>query len=352
MSVKSKVINGKTYFEVYVQGSDSSGKRIQMRRRGLESLRAASQIEFELKRELANLKDQKPTFTFAEWFERCLSQMKCLNRPSTVINYNKMLSKWVLPHWKNIRLNEISRSDISSLLNHRLDPSLSPWTKRNILKMIRRIFQMAVIDGHLPFNPGIGIQVKVSESIQTVLTAAEAQTFLKVAKECNHRFYPVWVVALLTGMRSGELFALRWSDIDLEAQMIKVSRQWTNKNGITETKTGKTRMVPISKELGSFLSDYRLGRLQEEFVLPHFIDWENGEQAKVTREFCQAIGVTPVKFHDLRATFITNLLSQGEPLARVMAIVGHSQLKTTNVYLRKAGIEVFGATEKLKYRLS
>ncbi len=110
MSVKTKVIRGKTFFEVYVHGSDSNGKRIQKRRRRIENLRAAQQIEFELKRELANLKDQTPTFTFAEWFGCCLNQMKCLNRPSTVINYDKMLSKWVLPVWKNKPLNEITRS--------------------------------------------------------------------------------------------------------------------------------------------------------------------------------------------------------------------------------------------------
>ncbi|MBX3042041.1 MAG: tyrosine-type recombinase/integrase, partial [Bdellovibrionaceae bacterium] len=74
-------------------------------------------------------------------------------------------------------------------------------------------------------------------------------------------------------------------------------------------------------------------------------------QARITREFCAAIGITPVKFHDLRATFITNLLARGESLARVMAIVGHSQIKTTNGYLRKAGVDVQGATEKLGYDL-
>lgn len=90
---------------------------------------------------------------------------------------------------------------------------------------------------------------------------------------------------------------------------------------------------------------------QSEFVLSQLPEWENGEQARITREFCQSLGITPVKFHDLRATFITNLLARGESLARVMAIVGHSQIKTTNGYLRKAGVDVQGATEKLGYDL-
>ena len=71
----------------------------------------------------------------------------------------------------------------------------------------------------------------------------------------------------------------------------------------------------------------------------------------MTRDFCVSIGVTPVKFHDLRATFITNLLSRGVSLAQVMAVVGHNQLKTTNSYLRKAGVEVKGVTDHLGYKL-
>lgn len=76
-----------------------------------------------------------------------------------------------------------------------------------------------------------------------------------------------------------------------------------------------------------------------------------GTASKVTKDFCGALGITPVKFHDLRATFITNLLARGESLARVMAIVGHRELKTTNGYLRKAGVDVLGATERLGYKL-
>jgi integrase len=71
----------------------------------------------------------------------------------------------------------------------------------------------------------------------------------------------------------------------------------------------------------------------------------------VLRDFCEGIGITSVKFHDLRATFITRMLSQGVPLAVVMAIVGHSSIKTTQAYLRLAGLELKGATDKLDIEL-
>lgn len=113
----------------------------------------------------------------------------------------------------------------------------------------------------------------------------------------------------------------------------------------------RSRIVPISDDLVTFLKELKLQRGSEESVLPRFTDWENGEQARITRDFCESVGITIVKFHDLRATFITNLLARGEPLARVMSVVGHNQLKTTNGYLRKAGVEVQGTTERLGYKL-
>jgi len=73
-------------------------------------------------------------------------------------------------------------------------------------------------------------------------------------------------------------------------------------------------------------------------------------QADVLRDFCRVIGITPIRFHDLRATFITNLLAQGVQLAKVMMIVGHRKLGTTDKYLRKAGVPVQGATEALGYK--
>ncbi len=184
---------------------------------------------------------------------------------------------------------------------------------------------------------------------QKVLTAAEVNILLQEAKKHDHKFYDIWVMALLTGMRSGELYALKWTDIDFEARIIHVSKQWTSKNGYGPTKSRKTRVVPISDSLLSFLKELKLKRDDQEFILPHHAEWQSGEQAKVIGGFCSAIGITPVKFHDLRATFITNLLAQGESLARVMSMVGHTELKTTNGYLRRAGVDVKGGTEQLGY---
>lgn len=352
MAIRTYFENGKKIYEVYVNGFDSRGVRVQRKRKGIESLPKAEKIEFELMRELAMLKEARIPYRWSEWLNECLRRMKLVHRPSTTINYEALLNKWITPKWKDLEMPTITKALVYTTLFEDVSDSLSPWSRRTILKMVRRIFEMAVEEGIVDRNPTAGIQIKVPEVEQKVLTNAEVAIFLREAKALGHRFYPVWVVALMTGMRSGELFALKWTDLDLEARTISVSKQWTSKNGICPTKTQRSRVVPISEALAKFLSDLRLRHGAEcEHVLPRLYEWEQGEQARITREFCSGIGVTEVKFHDLRATFITNLLARGESLARVMAVVGHNQLKTTNGYLRKAGVEVRGATDNLGYSL-
>jgi integrase len=352
MSINQYVQNEQKYYEVYVNGFDSRGRRVQRRKCGIDTLRKAQLVEFELKRELAKLREEAVSWLWFEWFAECLKRMKVIHSPSTVENYEKVLKKWVCIRWDSLPLQNISKNMVHSLIYQEIDQRLTPNTKRTILKMIRRVFQMAVEEGLINRNPCAGIQVRVPETDSKVLSSAETEIFLKEARRTGHRFFPIWFVALATGCRSGELMALRWTDVDFGGLTLIVSKQWTSKAGFTPTKTQKARVVPISEDLARFLKELKLKEgSKNEFVLPHMPEWLNGEQARITREFCTSVGITPVKFHDLRATFITNLLSRGVPLAQVMAIVGHSQLKTTNCYLRKAGVEVKGVTDRLSYKL-
>ena len=129
---------------------------------------------------------------------------------------------------------------------------------------------------------------------------------------------------------------------------ISVTKSWSSKNGLGPTKSSLNRIVPISEMLKLHLKEMKLrGVKNDQDVLPKLKEWTDGEQAKILREFCRSIEITEVKFHDLRATFITQLLLKGVPVAKVMAIVGHSQLKTTMEYLRLVGADVMGVTESL-----
>lgn len=349
MSIKSYEDEGKKLYEVYVNGFDSGGRRVQRRKQKIETLKKAQSIEFELKRELAKLREQAVPYRWEEWLERCLHRMKGSFQPSTIINYRTTLNKWITPAWKDREIHTIKRDDVYRTIFEDVDSRLKPNTRKCILKFTKRIFQMALEEGLVERNPCLGIRIRVPEVEQKVLTTSEANILLHEARKHDHRFFEIWSLALMTGMRSGELYALKWLDIDFDARIISVSRQWTSKNGFGPTKTRKTRVVPVSESLLSFLKSMKIKAGEAEFVLPRVPEWERGEQAQVIQEFCLAIGITPIKFHDLRATFITNLLAQGESLARVMSIVGHAELRTTNGYLRRAGVDVKGGTDKLGY---
>jgi integrase len=354
MAIKSYQVQGKKFYEVYVNGFDRFGKRIQSRRKGIESIRKAEEAEFELKRELAKRKEQAVDPRWGEWVLECLSILKVQYRVSTHYSYEKTLKKWIPEAWEKRELSSFTQSQIHELIYEILPKDATQSTRKYVLKIVKKIFQMAVDLGKITKNPCYGMVVKVPEPEKKVLTNSEVETFLREAKATHHNFYPIWVVALYTGMRSGELYALKWSDVDFEAKTISVSRSWNSKNGYSCTKNQKSRIVPISEELLAFLKAYKLQRgsgRNDEFVLPHLTEWTRGEAARVIKRFCKSIGVTDIRFHDLRATFITNLLARGEPLVRVMATVGHSDMETTNVYLRKAGIEIQGATERLGYKI-
>ncbi len=352
MAIKTYEQDGKKLYEVYLNGFDSAGRRIQRRKRGIDTLKKAQHVEFELKRELAQLKEARVPFRFGEWFDECMRRMRLEFMPSTIAGYETQVVKWVHPHWKDREIGEITRADVYDMLFKHCEAISTQITRLNLLKKLKRLFQMAVEEGHLDRNPCVGIKVRVPEAVQDVLTTTEVEIFLREAKLAHHRFYPVWAMALMTGMRSGELYALKWTDVDFDGRTIAVARAWNSKCGITPTKTRRARVVPVSDDLHTFLRERKLKHgAESEFILPRLKEWTDGEQARVTREFCIGLGITSVKFHDLRATFITNLLARGESLARVMSIVGHAELKTTNGYLRKAGVDVQGGTDKLGYRL-
>jgi integrase len=271
---------------------------------------------------------------------------------ASVNAYEKCLNRYVTPRWESKDIHNISQDDVRNLIFDELPEGVTPHTRKAILKLVRKILEMAVEAQEIAKNPCAGLAVRAPVNDQEVLNRVEVDKLLSEGKVTNHYFYPVWVTALMTGMRSGELNALLWSDVDFESKKIHVTKSWSGKNGIKPTKNERNRIVPISDAFLAFLRELRLkSNPNEPNVLPRIGEWQRGDQAKVLREFCRRIGITPVRFHDLRATFITNMLAQGVAISKVMAIVGHSQMNTTDGYNRRAGIGLEGTTNQLAYEI-
>lgn len=346
--IKTYIVNGKKNYEVYVSERDHNKKLVARRKRGITSEREAKALEFQLKCELQSLVKKNSSMKWGQWTEEILSRVKMRFKHSTYLNYSSYLSNWVPEEWRDLLLEEIKPGDVYKVIDSTKN-DLSQVSQLTFLKILRRIFQEAVEEGLIGHNPARSISIRAPESNKNVLTTSEVETLLRHAKECHHRFYHIWCFAVQTGMRSGEMYALLWKDVDFERNLISVNKQWTRKDGVTPTKSRENRVVPMSSNLRGFLLELKQEFPYVEHVLPRPVEWTHGDQAKVLREFCKLIGITEVKFHDLRATFITNLLSQGVSLVKVMSIVGHKKMETTDIYLRLAGVDVKGATEALSY---
>ena len=195
---------------------------------------------------------------------------------------------------------------------------------------------------------GLGMDKK-EEKIKPILTIDEVRKFLLEAKIHQHPWYPIWAFAVLTGMRSGELMALEWGDIDDENGIIRVAKSFNKRLNATKCpKNGTWRNVDISSQLAKLIAELKRERRNERHVLPQFPEWKNGQGGKILRMFLERIGIRKeVVFHTLRACFATHLLSTGVEPLKVMRMGGWSDLKTFQIYLRMSGVDVRGVAEAL-----
>jgi integrase len=191
------------------------------------------------------------------------------------------------------------------------------------------------------------MRFKIGDKIKAFLREDEVKILLQKAKEFNHPWYYHWVLAIYTGMRTGELFALTWDNVNLEQGLISVKFSWSKKAGLKETKSYNDRVVDIAPRLLETLKKLKVENPDSHFVLPRSRDWKKGEQARVLRTFLVGIGLRPVRFHDLRATFCTLLLIKGVEPIKVMVLGGWKNMKTMQAYMRTAGVEVRGVTKVL-----
>lgn len=264
----------------------------------------------------------------------------------TVETYSICLIKHTA-HWNELGCEKITDTMIRDLISSMQDSSESH--KKNILKFVRRVFQYAVEKGYIHRNPTPNLKFKIGHKNAKVLKENEASNLLALAKTQNSEWYYHWAIALFTGLRNGELYALRWDHIDFESNKIHVSSSWNNKDGFKSTKSGDERLVEIAPNLAKILKELKLTKHHPEFVLPRLREWDKGEQARCLRAFLMGMGLSPIRFHDLRATWATMLLNNGLEPIKVMAMGGWKDIKTMMIYARKAGVELKGCTQSLKF---
>ncbi len=154
----------------------------------------------------------------------------------------------------------------------------------------------------------------------------------------------VILAAATTGLRQSELLGLRWRDVDLRAQRIRVRNAWVRYEHSGEGKSDLStkRSVPMTDRLTGELKKWRLRTVygdDDDLVFAHPELGVPLDRTKVSRRFqeaCAEAGVRQIRFHDLRHTFGTTLAAAGVPLRTIQEYMGHADLKTTQIYMHYA----------------
>lgn len=265
---------------------------------------------------------------------------------TTVYNRETLLRLHTIPHWQDKLVSEIGTQEIHHLLNTRLCKNAESH-KKFFLKCIRSVFHFALEQRFVNRNPTPVIRFKLNDKIRSVLNEEQITLLLRKAQEYNWKWYPHYATAIFTGLRSGELYALRWNNVNLDKRQILVNCSWSNKDGFKSTKSGHDRIVEIPMPLLPLLKELKLQSADCEFVLPRLDRWDRGEQAHDLRLFLKSIGLHEIRFHDLRASWATLLLSKGVAPSKVMSQGGWKNMDTMMIYMRKAGIDIKDSTNVL-----
>jgi len=248
--------------------------------------------------------------------------------------------------WNDRLVDTISTQEIRDLLYGKLAEKAESH-KKYALKCIKAVFDCALDSAYINRNPCPMIKFKIGDKIKAVLSEDQAKFLLAKAKELKWDWYYHYALALYTGMRNGELYALTWDKIDFDQRTILVNCSWNSVDGLKCTKSGDDRRIEIAQPLIPILRELKCHWTGSDHVLPRSNKWDKGEQSRELRMFLQGIGMQPVRFHDLRASWATLLLSKGVVPIMVMKMGGWKDIETMMIYARKAGVDIKGATDCL-----
>jgi len=251
------------------------------------------------------------------------------------------IRKSMRPIFGEMALAMISPLDIQKYIKRRLEEGVAKTTVNRGLQILKRMFNLAIDWGYAADNPVRKVRMfSEKDSLkERILTPEEESRLLDV---CPDHLKPIVIMALHTGMRRGEVLALRWSAVDFDGRTIKV----------VKSKSGAQRLVYINDVLLGWLRRQWASGPASEFVFSNFRTRQPFvEVGKAFRRACRVAGIQGLRFHDLRHSFASRLIEAGVDIITVKELLGHSSVKITERYTHTRGELKRRAVEKLSPKI-
>ena len=235
----------------------------------------------------------------------------------------------VVPFFERMRLDAITLPTVRDFMKTLLAKDLSPKTVLNVMMVLKEMFKHAVQWGYLDANPAqYAERPRGDEPEMQILTPPEIGRLLDAAEEPVRTLL---LCAVLTGMRRGELFGVRWEDVDLEGHRIFIRRALWRGKFVTPKSRRSRRTIDLAPTLRMALAKLA-SRFQGSLVFCRAdgrpIDPDNFIHRDWVRVLRRA-ELRRIRFHDLRHTYASLLIAQGAHPKYIQAQLGHASIQTT-----------------------
>jgi integrase len=279
--------------------------------------------------------------TFNEAADRYLEWLRddLARKPSTLRDYASILKHHLRPAFGELRVEDITPDRVTRW--HRAlgrESGMSNRTKIKVTTVLHGVMERARRDYRLPINPVRDLERPTARPRPTIDVFSPEEVMALVRAAADEQDAAIYLTAAFTGLRRGELVALRWRDVVFIRHKIVVQRAISANVEAASTKSRRAREVPLPDQAAGALdrlSQRRDFTSPDDFVFVNRLGRRLDASALRRRveRARDAAGLRPLRFHDLRHTYGSLLVAGGVDLASVKAAMGHSRITTTERYL-------------------